>query len=199
VPANPATGALPALPPGQVTAVDNGVAVPVEVEVVTNTQVVVRTPGVEFRLTPQCVSACAVATSDDGSPVLQLEPTGGVLVQVTGARPGTTAYVWLFSEPRLLGEVTIGADGTFDGVLPLDGIEDGTHTLQITMITANGSVRTANFGVVVTASGAPTPGPGVLPSTGNGLSAMLLLVAALLLMTGGLALAGRRREVAARR
>jgi hypothetical protein len=48
--------------------------------------------------------------------------------------PGTRADVWLFSEPTLLGTVTIDDEGRFDGEVNIDGrvIAVGNHTLPVT-------------------------------------------------------------------
>jgi LPXTG-motif cell wall-anchored protein len=106
--------------------------------------------------------------------------------------PGTVAYVWLFSEPRLLGVVTVKADGTFEGSLPLAGLDQGQHTLQVNGTNANGRPKAANLGVIVNQAGAPIPGPGRLPATGNDGGSTMITVAVLLMLAGGLTRVGRR-------
>jgi len=65
--------------------------------------------------------------------------------------PGTRADVWLFSEPTLLGTVTIDDEGRFDGEVNIDGrvIAVGNHTLQLQGVGEDGYVRAANMGVTV--------------------------------------------------
>jgi hypothetical protein len=79
-----------------------------------------------------------------------------------GFIPGTVASIWLFSDPMMLGEVTIGADGSLSGnTQPLDAaIATGEHTIQIQGVGEDGFIRSANLGVVVAepvAAAAPFP------------------------------------------
>jgi|688.fasta_scaffold98921_1 hypothetical protein len=69
----------------------------------------------------------------------------------TGFMPGTLASIWLFSEPKMLGQVSIAADGSFSGSTgPLDNaINAGEHTIQIQGVGEDGFIRSANLGVVV--------------------------------------------------
>jgi LPXTG-motif cell wall-anchored protein len=99
-------------------------------------------------------------------------------------------YVWLFSTPQLLGELTVGADGAFSGALPLIGVEVGEHTLQVSGVNLNGLVRTANLGVIVDAPDVTEN----LPSTGQSLGAVKWMI--VMLGFGGMLLAARRRQVA---
>jgi len=69
----------------------------------------------------------------------------------SGFMPGTIASIWLFSDPTMLGEVTIAADGSFSGdTAPLDSaIATGEHTIQIQGVGEDGFIRSANMGVIV--------------------------------------------------
>ncbi len=184
-PVRPPTTTVPLqLPPGVVSVLVDDTPVPVEVTAVSPTEVAVTGAGFELRLVAECSASCEVATNPDGEPVIQLEPTGGVRVTGTGFLPGSVAYVWLFSDPRLLGTVTVNADGSFAGVLPVGVLEAGEHTLQVQGTSATGVMRVANLGVVVTEASVPTPGPGRLPATGNGGSSTLLAVAILMMLAG---------------
>jgi LPXTG-motif cell wall-anchored protein len=95
-------------------------------------------------------------------------------------------FVWLFSEPRFLGELTVNADGTFTGTVPLGDIAPGEHTLQVNGTSFDGKPRTANLGVLVNPVVAP-----VLPATGSDPAGMWVLAASLLAL--GLILTARRR------
>lgn len=72
----------------------------------------------------------------------------------SGFMPGTIASVWLFSDPNKLGEVVIGADGSFSGnTEALDKtIATGDHTIQIQGVGQDGFIRSANLGVSVAAA-----------------------------------------------
>ena len=79
---------------------------------------------------------------------LRIDDTGRIVVDrdgsvsVTGAgfAPGEVVDVWLFSTPVLLGSVTVAADGTFAGRLPMpSGVPTGPHTLQLNGTRADGS------------------------------------------------------------
>lgn len=69
----------------------------------------------------------------------------------SGFMPGTLASIWLFSEPKMLGQVSIGADGSFSGSTgPLDNsVNVGEHTIQIQGVGEDGFIRSANLGVAV--------------------------------------------------
>jgi hypothetical protein len=72
----------------------------------------------------------------------------------TGFMPGTIASAWLFSDPTKLGEVVIGADGSFSGNTGAldETIATGDHTIQIQGVGQDGFIRSANLGVSVVAA-----------------------------------------------
>jgi titin len=69
----------------------------------------------------------------------------------SGFMPGTTATVWLFSDPNLLGKVSVGSDGSFDGtsIAFPENLTAGEHTVQIQAVGSDGFIRSANIGVEV--------------------------------------------------
>ena len=105
-----------------------------------------------------------------------------------GFKPGSTAEVWLASEPRLLGTVQVQEDGTWEKVfdVPSD-LDDGEHTIQAEGIGYDGSDQAVNAGVMIQRS-APE-----LPATGNGSAPWQLAV--VMLLTGGAVLVTRRRLI----
>ena len=139
---NRLTGEQPALEPGQLIALVAGAPENVEIDAA---------PG-------------GAAIAGDG---WSLELSGGVnqeanqpltfaadqpaRVSGDGFMGGTRADVFLFSTPTLLGSVTIADDGTFAADFDIDSalIEAGSHTLQIQGVGADGYVRAANLGVIV--------------------------------------------------
>lgn len=187
-----ASGSLPVVTPGDSQVLENGEPVDVEVFVDNSTDLVVRSDGFELRLAGECAGACLIETAANGRQVLTLEKEGFARVQGDGFAPGTPVYVWLFSEPRYLGELTVNADGTFSGLVSLGDVELGEHTLQVNGTAANGLPRTANLGVIVNPQALPTPGAGELPSTGTSTTPLVLL--ALTLLGLGLVATTRRRS-----
>jgi hypothetical protein len=90
-------------------------------------------------------------TGDGGSVSVTLIKGESVGFEGNGFMPGTIASIWLFSEPRMLGEVSIGPNGSFDGSsirIPED-LEAGEHTVQIQAVGSDGFIRSANLGVEV--------------------------------------------------
>jgi MYXO-CTERM domain-containing protein len=161
--------------------------VSVEVFVEASTDLVLRGDGFELRLAGECSAGCSITTLPDGRQVLELEERGLAKVSGEGFSAGSTVYVWLFSEPRFLGELTVNADGSFSGNVPLGDIAPGEHTLQVNGISFDGLPRTANLGVVVNALPAST----TLPATGS--DPLGVWVLALALLGLGLILTARRR------
>ena len=94
-------------------------------------------------------------------------------------------YVWLFSDPRFLGELTVNPDGTFSGLVPLGDIAPGEHTMQVNGTSFDGLPRSANLGVIVN-----PPGGGLtLPTTGSDSTPMpwvlaFLALGAILVLVG---------------
>ena len=99
----------------------------------------------------------AVSTSDDGELVLKLVRDEESVFSGNGFKPETRADVFLFSEPTLVGSVTIDQDGNFSGKFKLDPelIPVGNHTLQVQGVGTDGYVKAANMGVVVEDSPSP--------------------------------------------
>lgn len=83
--------------------------------------------------------------------ILQLVRDEQTQVSGTGFLPGTRADVWLFSEPTLLGTVTIDENGEFSGEVGIDPdlIPTGEHTLQLQGVGQDGYVKAASLGVMV--------------------------------------------------
>ena len=90
-------------------------------------------------------------TEDGGAVSVTLIKGERVDFTGSGFMPGTIASIWLFSEPKMLGEVSIGTDGSFDGVsiaIPED-LEVGQHTVQIQAVASDGFIRSANLGIAL--------------------------------------------------
>jgi len=131
-------------------------------------------------------------TDESGAPLIEVALGDRAVVRGNGFMPGTRAYVWIMSDPAFLGEVTVGANGSFNGTVPVVGVEPGQHTLQLSGVGTDGYVRAANLGVVVTGDGAPRPNR---VNTGGGPAPLIPLPGALLLLTAmaGVLVAGQSR------
>jgi hypothetical protein len=90
-----------------------------------------------------------VLRDEEGNPIFEIVLGDDTEVRGTGFMAGTRAYVWLMSTPRFLGEVTVGPDGTFVGALPVNGVQPGQHTLQVSGVGTDGYIRAANLGVII--------------------------------------------------
>ena len=142
-------GAPPALDPGSSIATNAGVPEAVTVVPVPDVRQA-RVEGSGWTMAVDIPSADGrVAPAEGGGALIELVEDDVAEVSGDGFLPGTRADVWLFSEPVLLGTVTIGADGTFAGTVPVEGIATGEHTLQLQGVGTDGYVRAANLGVVV--------------------------------------------------
>jgi len=84
-------------------------------------------------------------------PLIRLVRGERSTVTGTGFLPGSRADVWLFSQPVLLGSVTVAADGAFDGQVLVDGakVPVGEHTLQLVGVGDDGYLRAVSLGVEV--------------------------------------------------
>jgi hypothetical protein len=184
----PDGGVLPSLVPGVSQVLVDGVPESVEVLVEASTDLVVRGQDFELRLAGECSAGCTIETTSDGRQVLTLEERGVANVSGEGFLAGTPVYVWLFSEPMFLGELTVNPDGTFTGSVALGDIAPGAHTLQVNGTASDGKARTVNLGVVVTASGVS------LPAAGFDVG-VLVLVAMLVVVGVALVAVTRRRPV----
>lgn len=100
----------------------------------------------------------AVRQTESGT-LLQLVRNEQTQVSGTGFLAGTRADIWLFSEPTLLGTVTIDEDGKFSGEVAIDPdlIPTGEHTLQLQGVGQDGYVKAASLGVVVDDATAVAP------------------------------------------
>lgn len=146
-------GAPPTLTPGQTLVTNAGLLEPVTVTPIPGA----RTTRVEGSgwLMEIDVPEGEVA-GELGAPVIRVAAGDDTEVRGTGFMPSTRAYVWLMSDPTFLGEVTVDADGKFEGEVPLAGIAPGEHTLQLSGVGTDGYVRAANLGVIVTGQTVPS-------------------------------------------
>jgi hypothetical protein len=124
----------------------------------------------------------AVGEPTEGEVLVEFIRNESALIAGSGFMPGTRADVWLFSDPTLLGSVTIDENGEFNGEVSIDGnvITVGEHTLQLQGVGEDGYVRAANLGVMVNDAAEPV-------ATADAASGMLWM---LWLALGGVAALG---------
>lgn len=185
-PVRTASGSLPKVKPGLGSAVVDGVRESVRVFVENDTDTVIRGTSFEFRISGECTGNCSVISLADRQ-VIVLQNRSLANVNGYGFRPGSAVYVWMFSEPRLLGQLVVSADGTFSGQIPLGNIAIGEHTLQVNGTSSDGASRSAVLGVLVGAD------PRGLPDSGNDPSTV---AAALSLVLAGLVIRRWSRQIA---
>ena len=100
-----------------------------------------------------------VGTTPQGQPLpltsggaLVLDQESRVNVSGLGFQPGRDVYVWIFSEPKLLGTVRVNDRGEFEGSLPIPrDLGAGRRTLQVNGPALNGQVRSLSLGIQVEA------------------------------------------------
>jgi hypothetical protein len=178
-------GNLPRLSPGISQVSLNGVRIPTTLKVVSGSQLVLKGEDFELKLKGDCSGlACAIKTDSKGREVLELEKDGRGNVSGFGFKPDTKVHVWIFSQPRYLGALTVRADGTFNGDLSLKGIPSGQHTLQVNGFSFDNQGRTADLGIIIR---------GKLPVAG---SDMASLRAAFIFLLIGVVLRVSRRRMA---
>ena len=147
---NRTRGALPALSLGQSLATSAGIPDTVKIEAISEAREVSVLSGT-WRFTLNLDNdGGSVEQSDQGATMIwALSQT--TTVSGEGFQPDTRVDVWLFSDPSLLGSVTVTGDGTFSGEFSIDPsfVPPGEHTLQLQGVGTDGFIKAANLGVLV--------------------------------------------------
>jgi len=169
-------GGPPALSPGQSLATFAGVPTPVTVTPLPDARST-RIEGSGWLMDVDVPEGSVL--DEGGAPIIEVVLGDRSVVRGDGFMPGTRAYVWLMSTPTFLGQVTVNADGTFSGSVPIRGVAVGQHTLQLSGVGTDGYIRAANLGVIVTSDGMPRPtrinaGEGPAPTVPLPFTGMLL-------------------------
>jgi len=156
--ANRIEGVIPAMQPGQSIATSGGEPVPVTITPVSDQKLAV-VEGDGWTMAVNVTSDQGGVEPAEGGALLKLVRNESALVSGSGFMPGTRADVWLFSDPTLLGTVTIDENGEFTGEVNIDPnmIPVGQHTLQLQGVGEDGYVKAANMGVVVDDAAAVAP------------------------------------------
>jgi len=141
---------IPTMTPGQSIATSGGEPVPVRVTPVSEQKLAV-VEGDGWSMAVNVNAEDGGVEPSEGGALLKLVRNSSTVVSGSGFMPGTRADVWLFSDPTLLGTVTIDENGEFTGEFIVDPnmIPVGEHTLQLQGVGEDGYVKAANLGVVV--------------------------------------------------
>jgi len=185
-------GVIPTMTPGQSIATSGGEPVPVTVTPVSDQKLAV-VEGDGWTMAINVASENGGVEPSEGGALLKLVRNDTTVVSGSGFMPGTRADVWLFSDPTLLGTVTIDENGEFNGEFNVDPnmVPVGEHTLQLQGVGEDGYVKAANLGVMVDD---PVEAMPTTVETGWGfiwwiVTAVVLLALIIVLLT-----ARRRRE-----
>ncbi|MBA2608939.1 MAG: hypothetical protein H0U92_08385 [Actinobacteria bacterium] len=104
-------------------------------------------------------------------------------MRATGYRPNTSAQIIFHSDPVLLATVTSDSSGVVSATVQIPAnATAGSHTIEVLGTGVDGAARSQSAGFTVVAAS-----NGVLARTGEAIG-VLLLLASLLVMLGGLAL-----------
>ena len=187
---NRQAGALPELSPGQSLATSAGVPTTVAVTPFAD-QRIVAVDGGDWSLSVAVADADGEVGGTSDSPLIRMTQSGEVSVTGAGFQPGTVASLWMFSDPTLLGTVTVSEDGSFDVQFLVDTqfLPVGEHTLQVQGVGTDGYIKAANLGVLVDAAPAVTPADSALTMMWWVLAAVILIALMILVLV-----ARRRRE-----
>ncbi|MDR9454008.1 MAG: hypothetical protein RI542_08785, partial [Wenzhouxiangella sp.] len=160
----------------------------------------------ELRLSGDCAGQpCRIRTNAANLEVLEIITGGSARVSGRGFFPGSDIDLWIFSDPVLLGTVTVEDDGGFEATEPLVGIAPGNHTLQANGVSLDGELRSVEIGITVveapdTDNGSdpsnpsgPTPSDPLAIPTGLGWGWLVLVLA--LMALGLMRLGPRARGV----
>ena len=147
---NRSEGVIPAMALGQSIATSGGEPVPVTVTAVSDQKLAV-VEGDGWTMAINVASETGGVEPSEGGALLKLVRNDTTLVSGSGFMPGTRADVWLFSDPTLLGTVTVDENGEFTGEVNIDAnmVPVGEHTLQLQGVGEDGYVKAANMGVLV--------------------------------------------------
>jgi hypothetical protein len=129
---NRITGVIPTMTPGQSTATSGGKPVPVTITPVSDQKLAV-VEGDGWTMAVNVNSEQGGVETAVGGALLKFVRNESAVISGSGFMSGTRAYVYFFSDPTLLGTVTIDENGEFTGEVNIDPnmISVGQHTLQL--------------------------------------------------------------------
>ena len=141
----------------------------------------------------------AIAAVDRKGVPFQLNSRGAVIVKHgnfiavsgEGLAPNTIATTWLFSSPRVLGDLNIDGEGRFFAEFRVDeDVRIGDHVAQVNGLSKDGAKRSVNIDVEIL----PNLGPPPYDPLSEPRNVLDLTASALVLLAALGANAARRRE-----
>lgn len=143
-------GALPDLVPGRSLATSAGSPLEVAVVALPAERSVVVGDG-SWEMTVEVDDERGAIEGESESPIVRMEQSSVASASGEGFQPGTTASVWMFSDPTLMATVVVSEDGSFttDFLVDPQFLPAGEHTLQIQGVGEDGFIKAANLGVLV--------------------------------------------------
>jgi len=191
---NHAEGALPQLTLGASLATSAGFPTPVAVVPLPDQNLLSVGDG-QWLMTVSVEGEQGSIQGTSEAPEISMTQGSDASASGEGFLPGTTASVWMFSDPTLMATVPVGADGTFSLEFFVDPqfLPAGNHTLQVQGVGEDGFIKAANLGVLVEEVVVFTA------TTASGLLEWVALVAALFLAMGLIIFLARRRSSKAKR
>lgn len=173
------SGGLPRQQPGSGLATTDGVDTPVELLLKGGNALVMSGDGFRVRVSRKCTTDCTATNPETEAETVSLVRGEHFRLSGRGYEPGSTVHAWVFSKPVYLGEISVGANGTFSRTFSSITVKTGSHTIQVNGRSTSGKLRSANLGIVVSeGSGVgdkPMPGAGA-ESDGSILFASLLML-----------------------
>jgi hypothetical protein len=147
-------GDIPTMPLGSLEATSAGLPVEANITAIADQKLAV-VEGDGWTMAVNIDSPDGAVEETEAGAVLKLVRDETALVSGSGFMAGTRADVWLFSEPTLVGTVSIDENGEFTGEVDVDPnlIPAGEHTLQLQGVGTDGYVKAANLGVLVEDAG----------------------------------------------
>jgi hypothetical protein len=151
---DPATSELPTLSSGQSSGSSGGRPSPVESLWLADERLVTL-GGSGWSVSFSFDESATVGT--DQAPAVSAPLNSEGTLGGDGLLPESTASVWVFPGPTLLGEVTVDPDGSFsiDYLLDARVLSPGQYTLQVQGIGADGLSRSINVGIDIAEESAP--------------------------------------------
>lgn len=143
------SGQLPTGVAGQSLVLTNGQTTASNQTVVNNQTIRTITPdGILLDVLTKSGNSAPIPLASDGS--LLLQQGNSLAIQASGFAPQTTVKVWLFSEPKSIGIVSVNRDGTISSSLPItENLPIGKHTLQVTGLLPDGTTKSVMLSVTV--------------------------------------------------
>ncbi len=118
------------------------------------------TPSTAVPTTPGTSTAPVEVSTPGGGQVSTLVPGASVEVAASGFRAASSATVTLRSDPIVLGTATADATGAVRLVVEVpDGVEPGTHTIEVSGTGADGSPRVVSTRIEIIDAELPNTGP----------------------------------------